>query len=458
MNSKETVKTKEEFEGISLKKLNYVVCGVTCVISVLMLISLYLTSTGYADVRQNTEHYITWEQSAERLLAGSDYLTEQVRAYAVTGKQEYLDNYFVEARVTRRRDKALNEIKSNLKDHQAYEDLQDAMKSSVELMEREYYAMRLTAEAFELDITDYPEEVKNVELKESDLTLTRDKQKEAARNMVFDSVYKAYKDKIINGTQECIQHLAEETRGLMTKSFDRLNLLLVIHRILIIVLVAVVIVVVGLTSFQVIRPLIKAVPRIKEEKPLATEGAYEYKFLAKTYNKMYESNRRQKSQLRYEAMHDVLTGTYNRAGYEEIIESKELENYALLIIDLDNFKHINDTYGHQIGDALLMKAADELKRSFRSSDFICRIGGDEFAVIMNKAGEYKERKELISEKILKINDALADKNTGLPVMSISVGAAFGETPEDFVKTAKNADDALYSVKGAGKHNISFSEE
>ncbi len=445
-------------KGLSLRALNYMMSGVSFVISVLMLVSVYFTSKGYSELKNSTENYIVWEQSAEDLIEASNYLTEQVRSFTVTGEREYMDNYFREANETRRRDKALEVMRKNLKDSPAFVHLQNAMTKSVDLMEREYYAMRLTVSAFGLDINGMPDEIKNVTLDEKDAALSKSEQEKLACMTVFDDVYKEYKETIMSETEKCVGDLALTTRRNMEDSFNGFTTLMTVQRILIVLLVITVITVILLTSVQVIKPLVKAVPDIKEEKPLSTKGAYEYRFLAKTYNNMYKVNKQQKSRLKYEATHDALTGTLNRNGYETACKSPDLENYALIMVDLDNFKQINDTYGHPTGDSMLVRVADEIRKNFRSSDYICRVGGDEFVLIINKFNDTPENREAICDKLERINDAIRSDDGGMPRTSVSAGAAFGENCEDCVETAKKADSALYEVKQGKKGGLAFYRE
>ena len=96
---------------------------------------------------QTTEQYVTCESAAKDLQDGSDYLTEQVRLYVMTGQQEYMENYFKEANVTCRREHALEELGQYFDGTRTFEALQSALNDSVELMNTEYYAMRLMVEA-----------------------------------------------------------------------------------------------------------------------------------------------------------------------------------------------------------------------------------------------------------------------------------------------------------------------
>ena len=156
------------------------------------------------------------------------------------------------------------------------------------------------------------------------------------------------------------------------------------------------------------------------------------------------------------AKHDPLTGLYNRAGYEQMIAEADLNALTLLLVDVDCFKTINDSYGHEIGDRVLKNVAELFRRYFRSDDYICRIGGDEFAVLMRSPERLRE--DLIEEKIGMINSALDEPSDGLPRDSISVGAAYGNEADDMTRLFRNADRALYQRKQAGRKGCSFYRE
>ena len=176
-------------KGLSIRNLHMIIAGITLVISILLLVATFMVKTGYSEMRYNTENYIQWEKDADSLQRASDYLTEQVRCFVETGKREYLDNYFKEAFQTRRREQAIERMHEFLGDSSAYAALQTAMSESMALMQREYYAMRLTIAAYGYDHAQFPEEIQAVELMEEDALLPPEKQDVRARAMVFDDVY-----------------------------------------------------------------------------------------------------------------------------------------------------------------------------------------------------------------------------------------------------------------------------
>ena len=126
-------------------------------------------------------------------------------------------------------------------------------------------------------------------------------------------------------------------------------------------------------------------------------GSLEMRYLAQTYNDLYESSRKEQETLSYEASHDALTGLGNRAMFERVRNDCDPATTAMILIDIDYFKEVNDTYGHEAGDQLLKRAAKVFRAGFRSEDCVCRIGGDEFAVLMMHSGTHL--RALVQRKI-----------------------------------------------------------
>ena len=125
----------------------------------------------------------------------------------------------------------------------------------------------------------------------------------------------------------------------------------------------------------------------------------------------------------------------------------------MILVDVDKFKEINDGYGHDVGDKALVRVATLLKKSFRNEDYVCRIGGDEFAVIMLNANS--SLRELVEGKISRLNEKLGLAEDGLPPISVSVGVAFGDRENPTDDFYKDADSALYRVKESGDRNCAF---
>lgn len=151
--------------------------------------------------------------------------------------------------------------------------------------------------------------------------------------------------------------------------------------------------------------------------------------------------------LKYLSFHDALTGLYNRAFFEEemarLAHSRHMP-LAIILCDINELKLVNDTLGHQKGDQLLQAAAGVLKKAFRASDIIARIGGDEFAVLM-PASDTQTVKDSV-KRIRKEISALNSRKQG-PDLSLSVGYAVEDKlPVDMHDLFKKADDFMYAEK------------
>lgn len=207
-----------------------------------------------------------------------------------------------------------------------------------------------------------------------------------------------------------------------------------------------------MTASLVITPLSRSRELISRSEELPVHGAEEYAAMAHEYNKFREANLRNSEALTYEATHDELTGLCNRKLFDMKRDSLEIEDGALMLIDIDDFKTVNDTFGHDAGDKVLKKVANALSHSFRHEDYTCRIGGDEFAVIM--AHMNKDLKHIVENKINQVINKI-DVEDGLPKITVSVGAAFAEDADKDEDIFLKADKALYRTKDNGKNGYSF---
>ena len=184
----------------------------------------------------------------------------------------------------------------------------------------------------------------------------------------------------------------------------------------------------------------------KETVPPA--GAKELAFVSETYNRVFEENKRTHEKLTYGNLHDSLTGLFNRSAYDFMRHDLDMSHNALLMIDVDKFKSVNDTYGHDVGDEVLKRVAEVLKYCFRSTDLIYRLGGDEFVVIM--ANVNRSMAETVKTIIEQANVMLQKPTGDLPPTSLSVGVAFADRENPDGDIFKDADTALYRMKQSGR--------
>lgn len=166
------------------------------------------------------------------------------------------------------------------------------------------------------------------------------------------------------------------------------------------------------------------------------------------------------SALRSLSLIDDLTGLYNRRGFIDLCEQhlklaqRTARAVLLVYLDVDDLKTINDTLGHQTGDRALIRVADLLRETFRQSDIIARIGGDEFAVMALEASE--ENQEQLIER-LKAGIENVNQTSGEPfLLSVSLGAArfSGERGKGLDDLLAEVDEAMYREKWSKKRDPS----
>jgi diguanylate cyclase (GGDEF)-like protein/PAS domain S-box-containing protein len=171
--------------------------------------------------------------------------------------------------------------------------------------------------------------------------------------------------------------------------------------------------------------------------------------------------RRVVEKLEYMAHYDILTGLpnriffYNKFAHAIAFAKREKTQMALLFLDIDGFKEVNDIYGHNIGDMVLQNIAERLRICVRESDIIARIGGDEMTIILSKIAERADA-ALVAQKVI---DAVSPEFT-MENISCSIGVSVGISvyPEDGRETEtllKKADIAMYQVKESGKNGYRF---
>ncbi len=442
---------QENHGGMHLRTANTFFIIVALIVALALFVSDLFVARGYRHMEQASDRYIAAQFAASNMEAGSDYLTDRVRCFVVTGEESYLNDFFEEVDVTRTRDRAVEEMEELLegRDKSALDSLSTALSLSNELLEVEYHAMKLTLAAGEYEDLDIPAVLEDVELTPEELALTPDEMMHRAQNLVFGNSYMHSKDKIRENVNECTQRLIRDSSHELEAASARMSVFTNLQTALTVLFLLIVLTMVIFISGQIRQPLTKMVEMMRSQKPMEPVGAEEMRFVARTYNSILKENVEAREKLSHAASHDALTGLFNRGAYDMLMESVDTAHIALILIDVDYFKEVNDTYGHAVGDRVLKRVAELLKHAFRSVDIICRLGGDEFAVIMTRVNS--SMSQLVLNKMTQINENLQNPKDDLPPVSLSVGVAFSDREEPQGDIFKDADSALYKVKEAGRN-------
>ena len=170
----------------------------------------------------------------------------------------------------------------------------------------------------------------------------------------------------------------------------------------------------------------------------------------------------QEEKIRHLAHHDALTGLPNRLLFDERLRlslqqaDRHQERVALLYIDLDRFKNINDSLGHHVGDCLLQSVARRLSEVIRAGDTVCRQGGDEFVVILNAVADVQEVAHVVERRLIPLVLQTHEICDVALHISCSVGIAiYPDDAADMETLMRHADTAMYSAKASGRNNFQF---
>jgi len=168
-------------------------------------------------------------------------------------------------------------------------------------------------------------------------------------------------------------------------------------------------------------------------------------------------------EMRQITLHDALTGLPNRVLFEQRLEHGLIQakrhgwELAIFFVDIDKFKSINDSYGHDLGDKVLLMVANRLQSSIREDDLVCRWGGDEFMCLLLDVKQEANVTRLAEKMVNRISEPCEINGTVLsirPSMGIAIYPADGETADILFK---NADTAMYKAKGTEKRVVLFRE-
>lgn len=189
----------------------------------------------------------------------------------------------------------------------------------------------------------------------------------------------------------------------------------------------------------------------------------ELRLLAECFNHLLATVQEYNTRLEELSMHDPLTGLYNRRKFEEFLKHEVIRagrhelHFTVIMIDLDNFKYINDTFGHLIGDLVLKELSAMLGEGLRRGDMLARLGGDEFAIILPETTAANGL-----QVANKLHQTLTDKEFELPVGKIRTSASFSMV--SFPEDGKTEDEiyaamdvVLYKAKTRGKNQVMTAE-
>lgn len=451
--------TKKKTEGekntdrkyFKARDLNIIMILISCVLFTVLFFLCYFSFKEVLAYQESIRKYTEFKNNTIMMKNTSNYLTDQSRLFVITGDEKYAKKYFHELTVNKELNMAMQNIYRLFK-YSGVEinKISAAFAQAENLTDIELYAMRLRYDSLENFKGYVPDEIKEIKLKESDRDISREEKKERAVNMLFDSAYLVYKMRIDENCDYRISEIESVNENELSEKFIKLKKKIMFFGVAQIFSFIFFFTVFVLNIAYLIKPINSYMKSISANGRLKEHGSQELRRLAKIYNENFDNKAATESILKQNADTDSLTGLLNRRAFDRICSDFE-GNYsiAFVIIDVDDFKSVNDNYGHSSGDKVLKIISSELNETFRNSDYTARLGGDEFAVLLTNFNGNEN--STIQNKINQINERLSIiREYGN--ISISVGAAISDRGFSHSLMEK-ADEALYVTKKNGKCGV-----
>lgn len=387
----------------------------------------------YNSVQESTQQYIACEKSSQTIKDKANYLASHAELFIMTHDEKYAREYIEEKFVNKSRENAIAQLlEETSPSDENYLKLQIALNQSQSLTSIELYGMKLAYKS--AGITNLPPEIADIPIRPNDLKSDPQEQQKVAENTIFSEGYLIYKNRVNENCIAIINDIENKIQNQLATNASKLETLLVtlsISEVLILILSTVYFTFI-ITS--IIIPLKNLTDALQRKERMPVTGAKELIYLAETYNEVYE--------------YDTLTRSLSRRAFSALCQRFENENcdLCLILVDVDNFKRINDNFGHSKGDAVLKEISSRLISEFRKNDYICRIGGDEFAVILP---------DMNSDHSLSLINKIKEMNLKLKTFKevedihVSAGIAFSSAGYN-KQLFENADKALYEAKDRGK--------
>ena len=274
-------------KAISIRLVHILMLVCTAVIVLLLVFSTRQSSSIFSTLSSETENYIVRQKAAHDLMEASDFLTENVQRFTLDGDTKYLNQYFEEAYTSKRRESAVMTMSENRADAALIQQIQEALDESMELMYREYYAMKLVIDA--KDIRTFPDTLRAIELTEEDQFLSAEEKMEKAQQLVMGKEYYASKEIIRTKLRNSLEILDEQMSATRRSTNADMMSELATGRTIMIAAIAVLAVLVGMIVVLTTSPLINAARQARKKERLAPGGTKEMREIAGSYNEMFDT-------------------------------------------------------------------------------------------------------------------------------------------------------------------------
>jgi len=406
---------------------------------ILFISFLFIVAIGNSILTFTLEHFgeqkLKWVNHTHEVIITTDNFLGAMkdmqrgqRGFIITNNLDYLEPYHAGVIIA---ENNFAKLKSLTSDNAVQQERLEIINKWMQLAFKEYHST--------IKLVEHGDNTKAIEIV---------KQKKGKKYM--DEI-KVHIDKFIN--VEML--LLEKRKGDFREHRAKITTIIVVEIVFFVFLAFMTLSFLNKNLFHPLRLLLSSTQKMEDGKKLEIEDITsndEMGYLLSSFYKMNEKVHARTKKLDYKAHHDELTGLQNRTNLYKEIEnsikiSKERDTKsAILFIDLNKFKPINDTLGHDVGDAILVETAKRLKSVVRSNDIVFRIGGDEFLVLIKDISD-SAYVEMILSKILKAFSKTATFQGNELKIELSIGVSIlPDNSEEADELVKMADIAMYEAK------------
>lgn len=445
---------KKMKHGVSIMLINGLVVAVVLLFSLGIDVTNRMARSRYDQTVASQKAFIACNDASKVFQQQSDELTLNVNSYVESGSADALVSYFAIID-NQLREKEIEAAEQYDVDCSA---LKDALAISNALEQREIHAFALIASA-DGTIHTAPHQVQEYPLPLKERKLTSEEKVALAKRIINGGEYYTYKNKIYEKLNQFETGVLEQTENRLVEETASISRLLNIQNAFEIIEELAIVCLAFLLYRQVTVVLRKYIRSISQDEAITPGGTSELRYLAAVINQYVALQSQRQKELRSIAEMDALTQVPNRHALEDFMNrtfQRKGMHGALIILDVDDFKRINDNYGHDLGDVALQNLVAQIHECIRSDDFLARFGGDEFVIWMD--GIVSGDVGAIKEKIEEVNHRMILVANMTMQISMSAGVTFCQAGDAYKDALRRADTALYEMKRTGKHGCAVYEE
>jgi diguanylate cyclase (GGDEF)-like protein len=434
-------------KGIRISLVTIIMSAFVIIMCGIMLYSNILLSGQFNALVTSDQEYKQCQYKAKQMQESVNTLDNCLQQLVQSGNVTYIQNYVAEVE-SQRRENLVKDIDATTEEKY----LKKAADASIALKNTDYHIIKLVVKGKDITDSVVPEEINQMALSTQEQSMKSEQLIALARSILYSNDYQNKKTRINSDINEYLNRVLNRENAKLEANENDLKMGIVRQQAFCIVLIVGMVFIAFMLYKLVITVLRHYVRQIISTKTLKPEGVYELRYLADAYNEKFEKIEQKEQTLIRRADYDSLTNIYNRGAFEGLVNDKLKEindnTSAFVLLDVDNFKVINDTFGHEMGDKILSLISFTLQESFGENDILGRIGGDEFGVFIPSIPE--EDLSYVKERVENINRQMSSPNASFPAITFSVGISLNFQGDTFKDAYGRADDALFYVKSHGR--------